>query len=133
MTYVKSFNLWLNETEQITISENKYADWINLRRLGLVDANSLISRRGLGGIQPDEKDHRRAHDLIMSQNPVSRARSMAKLITDPQKMIRRTKAVIRVALDYKPDLLADVVEPFAEELREWYSEEDVLSMLGRYI
>ena len=53
-----------------------------------------------GSIKPDNKDYERALDFAYSDDPdtpqTSKAEKMSKLIKDPLKLVRRSKAVVVV-------------------------------------
>ena len=53
-----------------------------------------------GSIKPDNKDYERALDFAYSDDPetpqTSKAEKMSKLIKDPLKLVRRSKAVVGI-------------------------------------
>ena len=112
-TYIKSFALF----------ETVYAKYARLKRLGLVSAtrDSYIA-----GCWIQEKDRERAKTLVDSANPVSKAVSMSKLITDREKLVRRAKAIVSALKRFKPDLLDEVFEPFAKRMAEMGFDENAI-------
>jgi len=126
-SYILSYSLF----------ESVYSDHIQLHRIGLGNPPTPwhLSGRELFYILhnfPDPKDRDRAKVLVASPNPVSKAVSMAKLITDRSKLIRRAKAVVTQANGTDPDLVDRVFAPFALRLRELgVSQEHILVLLDQ--
>jgi hypothetical protein len=112
-TYIKSFALF----------ETVYAKYARLKRLGLVSATR---DNYIAGCWIQEKDRERAKTLVDSANPVSKAVSMSKLITDREKLVRRAKAVVSALKRFKPDLLDEVFEPFAKRMAEMGFDENAI-------
>jgi hypothetical protein len=116
-----------------TLFESIYSDEIQLHRLGLgTPPDQRYKSTPISWQRPDAKDQDRARVLVSSPNPVSKAVSMSKLITDKSKLIRRAKAVIKEADRVKPDLLEEIFAPFALRLRELgVAQDDVLGLLNQ--
>lgn len=106
-TFIKSFHLF----------ENKYQEYADMAELGLASAtpDSNLSRTVYC---PEDKDWQRARTILDSTNRVSKAVSMAKLIKDRSKLIRRAKALAATFTKFRPDLLGSVFEPFAKRMEE---------------
>ena len=104
-TFIKSFHLF----------ENKYQEYADMAELGLASAtpDGQIDRN-----RAEDKDWQRARTLLDSTNRVSKAISMAKLIKDRSKLIRRAKALAATFTKFRPDLLGSVFEPFAKRMEE---------------
>ena len=104
-TFIKSFHLF----------ENKYQEYADMAELGLASAtpDGQIDRN-----RPEDKDWQRARTLLDSTNRISKAVSMAKLIKDRSKLIRRAKALAATFTKFRPDLLGSVFEPFAKRMEE---------------
>jgi len=113
--------------------EDLYSDEIQLHRIGLGNPpDQRFKSTPISWMSPDPKDQDRARVLVSSPNPVSKAVSMSKLITDRSKLIRRAKAVIQEAYRLKPDLLGEIFAPFALRLRELgVAQDDVLGILSQ--
>lgn len=97
--------------KKVDESRLKPDEFNRLKDLGLMDPDYF---------DPEEKDIQRARDL--QNKPYSKrdgaAESMAKLITDPQKLVRRAKAIALHAPNY--------FSPFKYQLkRAGYSEEQI--------
>jgi hypothetical protein len=126
-SYILSYSLF----------ESVYSDRIQLHRIGLGNPPTPwhLSGRELFYILhnfPDPKDRDRAKVLVASPNPVGKAVSMAKLITDRSKLIRRAKAVVTQANGTDPDLVDQVFAPFALRLRELgVSQEHIFVLLDQ--
>jgi hypothetical protein len=116
-----------------SLFESIYSDEIRLHQLGLgtQQTHTAYYNRQFWQV-PDPKDLDRARVLVSSPNPVSKAVSMSKLITDRSKLIRRAKAVIQEANRLKPDLVGEIFAPFALRLRELgVAQDDVLGIIGQ--
>lgn len=86
--HISEINLIKSPEEKVDEARLRPDEVDSLRTLGLLDPDLF---------EPEEKDIQRAIDL--SNKPYSKqdgaAESMAKLITDPQKLVRRAKAIAK--------------------------------------
>ena len=81
--------------------------WLANQGMMANDPNRFIDR-----LDPESEDISRAIDLVRSDNPVGRAESMSKLITNRAKLVRRAKAVIDAARRLKPAEFDAILSPF---------------------
>lgn len=102
------------------VNENnrlKPEDFNRLKDLGLLDPDFFA---------PEAKDIQRAQDL--QAKPIHKrdgaAESMAKLITDPQKLIRRSQAIAKFAPHH--------FWPFADQLKRLGFSEEQISRVRNY-
>jgi len=107
-----------------------------------------VSNYRIDQIKPEEKDLMRARNLNfrsslkggISETPLQgKADSMAKLITDPEKLIRRAKAIACywgtadiVGEIEGVDIRVNVFRPFAKKLEENGYTWSEIDSIGRY-
>jgi hypothetical protein len=84
-------------------------DRVLFRDLGLLSSEP---DRMIDGWYPETKDLQRAYDLLRKPNRLGGAESMAKLITDRGKLVRRMKAIIRACVGQEPEALDGLLSPF---------------------
>lgn len=115
------------------LTENRYHDWINLRKIGLVEPAART--RGMIYEEPSEEDRREAMEVVTSQDPVAKAHEIMSIETHHPfaRILGQTKAVLQAAAEHRPELLADIFEPYADRLRGLYFEDQVVALLDQYI
>jgi len=117
--YITSFKLF----------ENTELNYARLIQLGIAEVQP---DRRIDGQRPHIKDLDRARDLVAGSNPLGRAVSMSKLITDPEKLIRRAKAVASEIHRQRPEELGTIFAPFAKRLRELGFNENGVQLIMQY-
>lgn len=90
-------------------------DRIRLMDMGLMSSDPDWR---IDGQWPESKDMQRAYDLLRKPNRLGGAESMAKLITDHGKLVRRTKAIIRACIGQEPEALDALISPFIRRAAE---------------
>lgn len=109
--YISEINLIKEPSKKLDENRLKPDEFNRLKDLGLLDPDFF---------EPEEKDIQRARDLQRKDwsKRDGAAESMAKLITDPQKLVRRAKAIALHAPRF--------FYPFERELkRAGYNEEQI--------
>lgn len=88
---------------------------------------------------PDAKDLARAFKLILEDQAIGRARSMAKAIKDNAKAVRRAKAMCKVWYEHGhktnitgKEFLDGIWSPFQDKLETLEFSEDQIREIKRY-
>lgn len=115
--HISEINLIKSPEEKVDESRLSREEFDAIKAAGLLDPDLF---------EPEEKDIQRAQDLQAKSYSKrdGAAESMAKLITDPQKLVRRAKAIARFAPNY--------FGPFADQLRRAGYNQDQINRVRNY-
>ena len=118
-----------NYINSFALFESTELNYARLIQLGIADVkpDSFID-----GQRPHIKDLDRARDLVAASGSLGRAVSMSKLITDPEKLVRRAKAVAFEIHRQRPAELGTIFAPFAKRLRELGFNENAVQLVMQY-
>jgi len=88
---------------------------------------------------PDSKDNARARKLIVEDQAIGRARSMAKAIRTKDKLVRRAKAMCKMWYEHGSEttltgeqFLEGIWSPFQEALENYEFNDTEIRMIKRY-
>ena len=88
---------------------------------------------------PDSRDLARAYKLILEDQAIGRARSMAKAIKDKAKAVRRAKSMCKVWYENShktnitgEEFLNGIWKPFQDKLELMEFNEDQINEIKRY-